>query len=43
MATIDGTVEALGDFFNSNVTFKACVWGYCPQDNVRSPGRLCDN
>ena len=24
-ATIDGTVEALGNFSNSNVTFKACV------------------
>ena len=23
--------------------FKTCVWGYCLEDNVRSPGTLCDD
>eukprot|EP00584_Thalassiosira_punctigera_P006462 CAMPEP_0172534674 /NCGR_PEP_ID=MMETSP1067-20121228/6949_1 /TAXON_ID=265564 ORGANISM="Thalassiosira punctigera, Strain Tpunct2005C2" /NCGR_SAMPLE_ID=MMETSP1067 /ASSEMBLY_ACC=CAM_ASM_000444 /LENGTH=210 /DNA_ID=CAMNT_0013319489 /DNA_START=1 /DNA_END=633 /DNA_ORIENTATION=+ len=42
-ATIEGTVEALNSFSDENVTFKACLWGYCPEDNIRSAGTLCDN
>lgn len=42
-ASIDGTVEAVTSFSNSNVTIKACVWGYCPADNIRSAGSLCDD
>ena len=41
--SIDGSVEAVSDFSDTEMTFKACVMGYCPSDNVRSAGTLCAN
>lgn len=42
VAIIDGTVEAVQNFTNSQLTFKACMWGYCPEDNIRTSGYLCN-
>lgn len=30
-------------FNNNNVTLKACIFTYCPQENTRSSGALCDD
>lgn len=41
-ALVEGIIEAYSPFNqNSNVTFKACIWNYCPADNIRSAGTLC--
>lgn len=42
-ATIDGQVEAIADFENANLTLKACIGWYCPEENIRSAGSLCDD
>lgn len=41
--TIEGDVMAISAFDNENITIKACLWGYCPADNIRSAGTLCDD
>lgn len=43
VASITGTVEATRTFDNSELTYKACVWKYCPQSTTRSAGTLCDD
>lgn len=43
MAIISGTVEAIRSFENSAMTYKACVWKYCPRSTIRSAGSLCDD
>ena len=43
LVTIDGTVEAIDSFPDtSNVTMKACIWGYCPEENIRQVGTICN-
>ena len=43
MVDISGTVEAIRSFANSEMTYKACMWKYCPQNTIRSAGTLCDD
>lgn len=43
VASISGTVQAIRSFDNSAMTYKACVWKYCPQSTIRSAGSLCDD
>ncbi|KAL7536510.1 hypothetical protein ACHAXR_007210 [Thalassiosira sp. AJA248-18] len=42
VAIIEGQVEAITSFDNSTeMIFKACIWGHCPEENIRSAGSLC--
>lgn len=41
-ATIDGTMTAQSNFTDMNLTVKACISSYCPDENSRVVATLCD-